>query len=261
MVQEGVEAGVFDRAEPRMVESVLAFDSRPVSDIMTPREKLVFLGRDDSHQAVWHKIVVSGHSCFPVHAGTRDQVVGMVSVKSLYANLAAGGSVRPADLMLAPLRVHEADTLKEVLQRFKDARNHVALVTGGEGRVVGMVTLVDVLEAIVGEIPTLEERLKPSARRRADGSWLVDGVLDWREFTGMLGVEAAPVPGGGDRPTVADFARVHLGPTPRDGDTFAWRAWRFEVADMDHDRIDKLLLLPAGFCGRPDGWPALPDNP
>jgi putative hemolysin len=247
MVQEGVRAGVFDREEPGMVESVLAFDRRPVSDIMTPRAKIIFLKQDEQHADVWHKVVVSHHSNFPVYAGIRDHVVGVVSVKSIYANLAAGGSVKLADLMTSPLTVKAGETITALLEKFKSTGNHVALVTGADGKVAGLVTLVDVLEAIVGEIPSLEEKLKPSARRRDDGTWLVDGALDAAEFAAMLGNVTFPPILGGGRGTVADFARTQLGESPREGDVFVWQGWRFEIADMDRQRIDKLLLLPEGF--------------
>ena len=187
LLQEGMEAGVFHAAEPAMVESVLAFDRRPVQDIMTPREKLVFLNRDDSHETVWHKIVVSAHSHFPVYEGSRDRVVGVVSVKGIYANLAAGAGVKLADLMTPPVLVPATQTVTQLLEGFKKTGRHLALVTDQAGSVVGLVTLVDVLEAIVGEIPSLEDRLKPEARRREDGSWLVDGRFGMAQLGARLG--------------------------------------------------------------------------
>jgi len=227
-----------------MVESVLAFDRRAVSDIMTPQAKIIFLNQDEPHANVWHKVVVSHHSNFPVFAGSRDNIVGMVSVKSIYANLAAGVDVKMSDLMVPPLRVRAHETIKTVLERFKSTGNHVALVFGADGKVAGLVTLVDVLEAIVGEIPSLEEKLRPSARRREDGTWLVDGALDAAQFAARLGNVTIPVAPGG---TVADFVHRQLGDPPREGDTFRWQGWTFEVADMDGGRVDKLLLLPEGF--------------
>ncbi len=173
LLQEGMKSGVFHQAEPRMVESVLAFDRRPVRDIMTPREKLVFLNQDDPHEAVWHKIVVSGHSSFPVYAASRDRIVGVLAVKSLYANLAAGAGARIADLMTPPLLVPATQSVTGLLETLKKTRRHIALITDEAGGIVGLVTLVDVLEAIVGEIPSLEERLRPHAVRRDDGSLLV----------------------------------------------------------------------------------------
>lgn len=247
MVEEGVSAGTFDRDEPGMVASVLAFDRRPVRDIMTPRAKIIFLNQDEPHADVWHKIVVSHHSHFPVYAGTRDHVVGMVSVKSIYANLAAGVNVRVADLMTPPLTVSAMATIKSVLEQFKTSGQHIALVQEADGTVGGVVTLVDVLEAIVGEIPTLEEKLKPGARARADGSWLVDGELEVAEFARLHGGLSLPGPAGGGSWTMGEFARAQFTLPPREGDTFVWQNWLFEVADLDGPRIDKLLVLPMDF--------------
>jgi len=156
LLHEGVKAGVFHQAEPRMIESVLAFDQRPVRDIMTPQERLILLNVDDPHETIWQKIVVSGHSNYPVYSGSRDQVVGVVSVKAIYANLAAESPVRLGDLMRPPLLVAGTQTVTSLLETFKKSRRHIALITDAGQRVVGMVTLVDVLEAIVGEMPSRE---------------------------------------------------------------------------------------------------------
>ena len=240
LLQEGMEAGVFHAAEPAMVESVLAFDRRPVQDIMTPREKLVFLNRDDSHEAVWHKIVVSAHSHFPVYEGSRDRVVGVVSVKAIYANLAAGAGVKLADLMTPPVLVPATQTVTQLLEGFKKTGRHLALVTDQAGSVVGLVTLVDVLEAIVGEIPSLEDRLKPEARRREDGSWLVDGRFGMVQLGARLGAPMSAPEGQ----SVAAFATAQLGNALREGASFVWREHRFEIIDMDRQRIDKVLVTP-----------------
>jgi len=240
LLQEGMEAGVFHAAEPAMVESVLAFDRRPVQDIMTPREKLVFLNRDDSHETVWHKIVVSAHSHFPVYEGSRDRVVGVVSVKGIYANLAAGAGVKLADLMTPPVLVPATQTVTQLLEGFKKTGRHLALATDQAGSVVGLVTLVDVLEAIVGEIPSLEDRLKPEARRREDGSWLVDGRFGMAQLGARLGAPMSAPEGQ----SVSAFATAQLGNALREGAAFVWREHRFEIIDMDRQRIDKVLVTP-----------------
>lgn len=246
LLQEGLRAGVFHETEPRMVESVLAFDQRPVRDIMTPREKLVFLNKDDSHEAVWHKIVVSGHSHYPVYEGSRDRVTGVVSVKAIYANLAAGVPVRLADLMLPPLTVPATLTITVVLETFRKHRRHYAVVTDTAGAVVGVVTLVDVLEAIVGEIPSAEERLKPRAVRRDDGTFLVDGGFGVAGLAPLL----APAPLARSLPghnvTIAAYAAAQLGPALKEGAFFVQDGVRFEVIDMDGRRIDKMLVSREG---------------
>lgn len=252
MMEEGVDAGVFDRAEPRMVESVLAFDARPVSDIMTPREKLVFLRQDDPHEAVWHKIVVSGHSSFPVYADRRDLVVGIVSVKSIYANLAQNLPVRLPDLMVKPLMVAASESVSRLLEHFKQNGRNNALVQGPDGRIIGMVTLVDVLEAIVGKIPSREERLKPRILRRNDGTLLVDGDVPMAQLGNVLGVADAPL----HAKTVGAMAADRLGGALQEGARFDCCGWSAEIIDMDGQRVDKVLLLPRPDAARSGQGPA-----
>ena len=242
LLEEGTKTGVFHQSEPRMVESVLAFDQRPVRDIMTPRKKLVFLNQDDPHEAVWHKIVASGHSNFPVYATSRDQVVGVISVKAIYANLAAGAGVKLADLMMPPLLVPATQTITGLLEGFKKTRRHIALVTDEARMVVGMVTLVDVLEAIVGEIPSLEERLRPQAVRRDDGSLLVDGGFSVARLAPLLGESPLAAALRQRCETLAAYATAQLGQSTNESAAFVREGVRFEIIDMDGSRIDKVLV-------------------
>lgn len=243
MLDEGWKAGVFHEDEPRMVESVLAFDQRPVSELMTPRAKLVFLHQADSHETVWHKIVVSAHSSYPVYDTHRDHVVGVVSVKDIYAHVAAGIPVRLADVMIPPLYVPATETVTDLLSAFRKTRRHIAVVTGEAHQVVGLVTLVDVLEAIVGDLPSLEEREKPEARRRDDGSWLVDGGFAMTELTALLAPGSPPPAVAADTGTLAGFVSTHLGAPLQEGAGFVRDGVRFEIIDLDGTRIDKVLLL------------------
>jgi putative hemolysin len=245
LMQEGTHAGIFHPNEPRMVASVLSFDQRPVTDIMTPRGKVIFLRRDEKHDALWHKIVVSGHSSFPVYEGSRDHISGVVSVKSIYANLAAGVGVQVADLMVQPLFVPITQTVTTLLETFKRTGKHIAVVMDERDRFVGLVTLVDVLEAIVGEIPSLEERLKPEARRREDGSWLVDGRFNLAKLSQLLNGEGERETPATPKQTVAGFVSSRLGPNAQEGAALDFEGWRIEVLDRDDDRIDKLLVTRA----------------
>lgn len=246
LLEEGTKSGVFHQSEPRMVESVLTFDQRPVRDIMTPREKLVVLNQDDPHAAVWHKIVVSGHSNFPVYAASRDQFVGVISVKAIYANLAAGADVKLADLMTPPLLVPATQTITGLLEGFKKTHRHIALVTDEARGVVGMVTLVDVLEAIVGEMPSLEERLRPQAVLRDDGSLLVDGGFPVAKLAPLLGEAPLAAALAQRVETLAVYATAQLGQSTTNGAAFVREGVRFEIIDMDGRRIDKVLVSREG---------------
>lgn len=245
MMQEGVRAGAFNKVESHIVHSALELDQLPVREIMTPRPKVIWLNRNDSHEQIWHKIVVSGHSHFPVYEGDRDHTVGVVSVKAIYANLAAGVGVSLKDLMIPPLIVPESQTVLQLVETFKQSGKHIAIVTDEFGGIVGLVTLNDVMEAIVGEFPSQGERAKPEARKRDDGSWLIDAMID------LKAVERA-LPGfkfGGDAyseyQTLAGFVVKTLGHVPKEGETFEAQGYVFEVLDMDRHRVDKVLVMPS----------------
>ncbi len=250
LLYEGRESGVFHREEPRMVDSVLSFDRQPVREIMTPRAKLVCVGTADTQDTLWHKIVVSGHSSYPVLAGDRDHIVGIVSVKAIYANLAAGAPVRAADLLTDPLFVTPDEPVLDVLNHFKRTGVHLAVVRETEGRAVGLVTLVDVLEAIVGDIPSLNERLRPEARQRPDGSWLVDGSYDLAKLAALLRATIAP-PTFDPAATLAAFVSAQLVDHPREGDRFTCAQHRFEIIDMDRTSVDKILITRVPAEGEP----------
>ena len=138
LLREGQAAGEFHQSEPRMVETVLAFDRMPVREIMTPRPKLVCVHVDEPHERVWHKIVVSGHSSYPVYDRDRDEVVGVVAVKAIYANVAAGAKADVSDLMTEPLFVSPTDTVLQVLEQFKQTGRHIALVRDLNGKLTGL---------------------------------------------------------------------------------------------------------------------------
>ncbi len=244
LMREGSQAGVFHPAEPRMVESVLSFDQRPVTDIMTPRGKVIFIRRDEKPDTLWHKIVVSGHNHYPVYDGNRNRIVGVISVKAIYANVAAGVVPNVADLMVAPLFVNASRTVASLLETFKASGKHIGIVVDEHNNFLGVVTLVDVLEAIVGELPSLEERLQPEARRRSDGSWLVDGTFDAAKLWEQLVAESPAAHEVSPKQKIGAFVGAHLGGGVAEGKVFSTGGWRFEVLDMDGERVDKVLVTP-----------------
>ncbi|MCC7375449.1 MAG: HlyC/CorC family transporter [Verrucomicrobiales bacterium] len=245
MMQEGVRAGAFNRIESQIVHGALELDRLPVREIMTPRPKIIWLNRDDPHELVWHKIVVSRHSHFPVYAEHRDRVIGTVSVKAIYAHVAAGLPVNLKDLAVAPLVVPETQLVLQLVETFKQSGKHIALVTDEFGSIVGLVTLNDVVEALVGEFASSDERAKPAARKRDDGTWLIDATIDIdsveRAIPGLKLGEA----GTSDYQTLAGFLLKHFGSVPKEGHTLTKHGYVFEVLDMDGHRIDKVLVLPA----------------
>lgn len=251
MVREGMRAGVFLPHEPAMVEGVLALDRIPVRDLMTPRAKIIWINIHDPHEAIWHKIVVSGHTTFPVYEGNRDHVAGVVTVKAIYANLAAGVAVNVKDLMTPALVVPASQSASTLLEKFKQTGKHVALIADEFGGIIGLVSLHDIMEAIIGELPSQDERLKPRAVRRDDGSWLVDGMLEAEEFERCIPDFKLHSVAERDYQTFAGFIVKHLGYVPREGEKIQLHGFLVEVIDMDGHRVDKVLLMPFKPSGPP----------
>ena len=242
MVEQGFHAGVLHNAERQMVEGVFELDELRAKDLMTPRTRIVWLNVNDPDEVNWRKIVASGHSHFPVFQGTRDQVLGMVSVKSLWANKALADKVDLKSLVTEPLFIVPTLSGTQLLQKFKEQRKHVALVTNEYGGIEGLVTLIDILEAIVGEVPSREDLHHSKIIKRDDGSLLCDGLLHIDELKTALNLEQLPGEEDDQFQTLAGFALQQLGSIPREGDKFEFDKYRFEIIDMDRHRIDKVLI-------------------
>ncbi len=255
LVERGLHAGVFKRAKKEMVDGVLSLDNLPITAIMTPRSKIVFLNIDDNEETNWRKIVTSGHSYFPVFQKNRDQVVGMVSVKALWAHSAIGLPTTLKNLLVPPLIAPESMTATQLLEQFKKTGRHTAVISDEFGAIQGLVTLIDVFESIVGDLPESGRRNQEGAKRREDGSWIVDATLPIAEFKSTLGI-SAPLPNEVEAEfrTAGGFAVTQFGRIPAQGDHFEWGGWRFEVAEMDRRRVDKMLVSRAiPLPARPPG--------
>lgn len=246
LLREATDAGALARIESSMIERVLSLDHLPVREVMTPRPKMIFLNVEDSHETVWHKMVVSGHSQFPVYEGNRDHIIGLVTLKAVYANLAAGVPVRLRDLTTRPLIIPASQRVLDLLETFRSTGQHVGLVVDEFGNVVGMVTLIDVMEAIAGDFPDQLARLRPTAVKRADGTWLIDGLLEIDRLQSLLpGFRFDPAEHRSFH-TAAGFLLERMGRIPAEGETHAEQAHQFEVIDMDRQRVDKILITPPG---------------
>jgi putative hemolysin len=254
LVQQGLRTGAFNPTETEMVAGVLELDQLAVTEIMTPRPKMVFLNLDDPEEVNWRKIVTSGHSRYPVYATNRDQVVGVVTVKAIWANTAFGLPANLRHVMSPPLIVSEKLTVIHLIEQFRKTGQHLALVTDEFGAIQGLVTMIDVMEAIAGDLPEKGRRAAPEARKREDGSWLIDATLLVAEFKELLGVDVLPHEETAEFKTAGGFVMTYFGRIPRAGDHFDHAGWRFEVIDMDRHRIDKLLLtrLPGVEAGDDD---------
>lgn len=244
LLEEGAEVGAIEEIEQDMVESVFRLNDRLASSLMTPRPDIVWLDLEDAVEELQRKLLEAPYSRFPVAEGSLDNLVGEVHVKDLLVHLLEG---KPFDLravLRKPLYVPEIMPALKVLEAFKQSGTQMALVIDEYGGVQGVLTLTDILEAIVGEIPTAGVEEGPQAIQREDGSWLVDGMLPIEEFKEIFEIETLPAEEQGRYQTVAGFVVMELGEVPSPADYFEWAGLRFEVMDMDGPRVDKVLVTP-----------------
>ncbi len=242
LVQQGAEAGIFEEAESEMVESIFRFGDRQLRSLMTPRNEIVWLDITNSPSENSAVTLESRHSQFPVADGELDKVLGTVRAKNMLArNWDEAGSDLD-DIMEQPFFLPETMLAINALERFKEQGAHMALIVDEFGGIEGLVTLIDILEAIVGDIPTEDEIADPPVTIREDGSLLIDGKLTIDDLRETLGT--GEFPDDDDYQTLGGFIIYTLGRLPRAGDAFIWSTWRFEVVDMDGNRIDKVLVEP-----------------
>ena len=240
LLEQGAASGVIEAAERDMVDGIFRFGDRQLRSLMTPRTEIVWLDVDADETSVRETVLSSGYSRFPVCDGTIDHVIGVVLARELLAEMASG---RPPDLraLARPaLFLPETMLALRALEKFKQTGIQGALLVDEFGGIDGLVTIIDMMEAIVGDIPSVSEIAAPPVVRREDGSWLVDGQLDVEEVRELLDV--AQLPDEDDFHTLGGFVMTRLNRLPRVGDTFAWGDYRFEVVDMDGNRVDKVLI-------------------
>jgi putative hemolysin len=188
------------------------------------------------------EVLDSTHSRFPVGRGSLDDCLGVVRVRNLLSAKLNGKVIDLEDLMQPPLFVAESTRALSVLEQFKRTGIHIALVTDEFGGVEGLVTLNDLMEGIVGDLPSLDDDDEPLVVGREDGSWLIDGSLDLDAFTELVHTDIFGIDKEGRYHTLAGFVMHVLERIPREADHFEWLGYRFEVVDMDGKRVDKLLV-------------------
>jgi putative hemolysin len=239
LMQEGTRAGVFEEAQHEMVKRVLRFGDRRARALMTPRNEIVWIDLADPPEEVRRKVSQSPHSRFLVCDQSLDNLLGIVHVKDL---LGQGRDVEPFRVkgrLTLPLFLYEGTRGLKILEMLRASGTHNAVVLDEYGTVAGLLTLTDILEAIIGDIPDRSEDEEPRAVRRPDGSWLLDGRLPLDEFRDLLDLPALPE---GDFHTLAGLVFAQLGHIPGVGESFDAWGLHVEVADMDGNRVDRLRV-------------------
>ena len=242
MLEQGTEVGVVDPIEEEIVEQLFRVGDLHVNDLMVDRTDIAWLDVADSPEAIRAKMSSGIHSRYPVARGDLDNIVGLVFVKDMVVN-GLGKDLPELELLIKPaLFVPTGMSVYQVLERFKEAQSQIAFVTDEHGGVSGLVTFIDMLEAIVGDVPEIGDPANPTAVRRSDGSWLIDGRLPIEEFKQLFDIPDLPDEEENFYQTIGGFVMTTLGRIPQAGDHFTWQNMTIEVVDMDWRRVDKVLV-------------------
>jgi putative hemolysin len=243
MLEQGAAEGVFERTEHELVSNVLDLNDRHVGAVLTPRSDIAYLDVRDSVETIREKLRDDQHNVLPLCDGGLDHVLGFVRSASVLEHLLRkDGTIDLPSLAAPALFVPETMTLMKLLEQFKRTHLPIALVVDEFGDVNGLVSMTDVISAIVGDLPS-EPGEEPSIVRRDDGSWLMDGSLDLD--TVLRTLEADSLLDEDDRQhyhTLGGLAMRALGRVPKTGDVFERGGYRFEIVDMDGNRVDRVLI-------------------
>lgn len=242
LLEEGTEAGVFHKMEQDIIHGAFSIDNLGVHDVMTPRPDIIWLDYEMPFQENLEIIKTSDHAYFPVCEGDLDHVIGFLHVKDLFKIYPDfdGSDIKP--LLRKPFIFPETISALKILEHFKVSPIHVALVVDEYGTIQGLITVNDIMAAIVGDIASFNESEEKPIVQREDGSWLIDGSITIDDFTEYFLIEALPNEGDVEYHTLGGFIMMYLGRIPVTGDHFHWGKYRFEIIDMDGNRIDKVLM-------------------
>jgi putative hemolysin len=244
MIDHGRVAGVIEEREQELVSGVFALADRQIGSAMTPRPDIVYLDLNDDPEEHRQRMVESRYAFYPVTRGGLDHLLGLAPVRELWSRYLSGEEADLTDVLVEPIYLPESMTLLAAMEEFKRTGVHRALVVDEDGVIQGLLTMNDILEAVVGDIQPVGEAGDAEAVERDDGSWLLDGTLPVESARELLGPDAFPIAEAEHYSTVGGFVMMRLGRIPRAAESFDWSGLRFEVVDMDGNRVDKVLVEP-----------------
>lgn len=241
IINEGLEQGTIDEVEQEIVENVFNVSDRNITSLMTPRSDLVWLDANATAHEYREIVRAERHAIYPVCEGSIDRMIGVVSIKDLYVS---DDAAKPRDLMQKPLYVPENNSAYQILEKFRTAKVHHGFIVDEYGSLLGMVTVNDIFEAIVGFVPDAENDDYAFVKRE-DGSYLVEAQMPFIDFLDRMNRDPREFLEE-NFSTLAGFILHQLERIPVVGDTMTWRDLRFEVVDMDDRRIDRVLVSEVG---------------
>ncbi len=241
LLKLGTKHGVFNEGEHELVARALRLGARQVGELITPRATMVALDVNASIEANWAKVAASPHSYFPVYDEVPDRMIGVISVKSLWLNRDAGKDTDLRSLLVPPLFLPEGMSAVRALARMRQNLSNLALVIDEYGGIEGLVTLHDVLRAIVGELPAPEQE-GPGPVALGEDTWELDGMFYMPDLKKMIPLSPTEIDELEGFRTLSGFAMAKLRRIPEPGDRFHWGDLDFEIKSMSERRVDKVLV-------------------
>ncbi|RYY20454.1 MAG: HlyC/CorC family transporter, partial [Chitinophagaceae bacterium] len=239
IISEGTEQGTIEEAEQEIIERVFHLGDRNITSLMTHRSDIHWFDINDNEISIKEKIVREPHSIYPVCEGDIDNIKGIISLKDLYVT---NDLTLFKQIMKPALFVPENVTAYKVMEKFKEKRVHASFIVDEYGSILGMITLNDILEAIVGDLPEPDME-DYEITEREDGTFLVDAQIPFYDF--LRSFEKTEWMNEGEQvfDTLAGFILHKLERIPQTGDKMDWQGFTFEIVDMDAQRIDKVLVI------------------
>jgi putative hemolysin len=238
MISEGTEAGTIEEEEREIIERVFHLGDRNITSLMTHRSDIIWFDLEDNEEKIKEKIISEPHSVYPICDNEIDNIKGVVSIKDLYV---IDDRTKFKSVMRPAMFVPENNSAYQVLEKFKQTKEHSCFIVDEYGTLRGMITLNDILEAIVGDIPQPDVS-DYAVMEREDGSFLVDAQIPFYDFLTRFDKAAWLHEGEHEFDTLAGFILHELERIPHAGDKFDWKGFHFEIIDMDGHRIDKVLV-------------------
>lgn len=254
LVREGTVIGTIEELEQEMVEAVFRLDDIHIGGLVTPRSDIVWLDINDTDEMIRHKISNEVYTAYPVCENSVDRVLGLIHAKDLLGRIFRNEPVDDIQAIMRPAEfIPENVAVAEVLERFKRTGVHTAIVISEFGGVNGLVTLHDIMEAIVGDIDDIDHpEGNRDAVKRADGTWLLDGSLPIHRLVEIYPHLNLPEDEVGEYDTLAGFILTRFQRVPKESDAFIWNDVSFEIVDMDELRIDKVLTNQIALADAPE---------
>ncbi len=249
MIKEGREDGTIEQEEEDIIKRVFKLDDNKVESIMTPRNEIIWIDLEDDKEVNKVKIIESKRSIFPIASGELDDFIGVVQAKDILSALFGKEEFDIHKIVKEPLVVSEHLETLELLRELKENKEyvHMVLVVDEFGSVEGLITLNDLLEGLVGDIPGIDEEDEPQAMQREDGTWLIDGRYPIDRFKELFDFkDKLPDEDEDNYTTLAGFILSLSGTIPNENDKYECGRFIFEIIDIDGHQIDKVLVTDLG---------------